>query len=226
MTDYPTTNRPSAITDLKPSKWEPEHIAFSPQITTPEIAIWWGNTLAAAATTPGLIITSNGTITRPKTVDEMKAALANEQEDYDRGRAEYIAWVEEGEEPKYTQLYVSAYARAEGLPMPDADENTNNLPTMEDILSDIDELTLIGAEQEPPAPAHVLPNTMIAGSQWGNAEVLVRECEKPGRDQIIITDKNGDAYIWDELAEWLGGCIPLAENAPYTILRVGKKAGQ
>ena len=125
MTDqtYPTTHRHATIEDLDSWERNNETIASAPVMTTPEIAAWWGNTLAAAATTPGLTITKDGSITRPKTDEEMQEALERKQDSYDRGRAAYIEWIESGVEPEYSSWLASEYAKTEGLPMPGDEEN-------------------------------------------------------------------------------------------------------
>ena len=120
---YPTTHRPATIEGL--SSWEKsaEAIASAPTMTTPEIAVWWGNTLAAAATTPGLTITKDGSVTRPKTDEELQKALEQNQNSYDRGRDAYIEWFESGTEPEFAGFIAREYARAEGLPMPGDSED-------------------------------------------------------------------------------------------------------
>lgn len=128
MTDqtYPTTNRPATIEDVDSWEKNDETVASAPEMTTPGIAAWWGNALAAAATTPGLTITKDGSITRPKTDEELQAALERKQDTYDRGRALYIEWVESGVEPEYSSWLASEYAKTEGLPMPGDKENPND----------------------------------------------------------------------------------------------------
>lgn len=128
MTDqtYPTTHRPATIDNLDSWEKHDETIASAPAMTTPEIAAWWGNTLAAAATTPGLTIAKDGSITRPITAEELQAALERKQDSYDRGRAAYIEWVEDGTEPEYAAWLASEYAKTEGLPMPGNKENIND----------------------------------------------------------------------------------------------------
>ena len=123
---YPTTNRPATIDDVDSWEKNSESIASAPGMTTPEIAAWWGNTLAAAATTPGLTITKDGSITRPKTDEELQEALERKQDSYDRGRAAYIEWIESGVEPEYAAWLAREYAKAEGLPMPGDEENHND----------------------------------------------------------------------------------------------------
>lgn len=128
MTDqtYPTTNRPATIDDVPSWEKNDETIASAPVMTTPEIAAWWGNTLAAAATTPGLTITKDGCIIRPITAEELQAALERKQNSYDRARAMYAEWVESGVEPEYTAWLALEYAKAEGLPMPGDKENPDD----------------------------------------------------------------------------------------------------
>ena len=120
---YPTTHRPATIEDLDSWERNNETIASPPAMTTPGIAAWWGNTLAAAATTPGLAIAKDGSIVRPITTEEMQEALERKQDSYDRGRAAYIEWIESGVEPEYSSWLASEYAKTEGLPMPGDEEN-------------------------------------------------------------------------------------------------------
>lgn len=51
MTDqiYPTTHRPATIEDVDSWEKNDETVASAPEMTTPGIAAWWGNALAAAA---------------------------------------------------------------------------------------------------------------------------------------------------------------------------------
>ena len=124
--NYPTTHRPATIDDLDSWEKNDESIASAPGMTTPEIAAWWGNTLAAAATTPGLTITKDGSIVRPITTEEMQEALERKQDSYDRGRATYAEWIESGVEPEFSAWLASEYAKAEGLPMPGDEENPDD----------------------------------------------------------------------------------------------------
>ena len=128
MTDqtYPTTHRPATIDDVDSWEKNDENIASAPEMTTPAIAVWWGNALAAAATTPGLRVTKSGEIIRPKTDEELQEALERKQDSYDRGRALYIEWVESGVEPEYSAWLAREYAKAEGLPTLGDKENTND----------------------------------------------------------------------------------------------------
>lgn len=128
MTDhtYPTTHRPATIDDVDPWGKNDETIASPPAMTTPEIAAWWGNALAAAATTTGLRVTKSGEIIRPKTDEELQEALERKQDSYDRGRAVYIEWIESGVEPEYSSWLASEYAKTEGLPKPTTEENPND----------------------------------------------------------------------------------------------------
>lgn len=120
-TDYPTTNRPSTIQDVSRWQREPQNVASRPEFTDPAIAQWWGTTLAAAATTPGLRVTENGEIVRPKTLGELQDQLKSEQSEYDRGREQYIKWAETGVAPDWTWL-AQNYAKAEGLDLPTTDK--------------------------------------------------------------------------------------------------------
>ena len=60
----------ASIVDMAPT----EAIASAPTMTTPEIAVWWGNTLAAAATTPGL------TKSCVDPLDMLKSKIPNREE--------------------------------------------------------------------------------------------------------------------------------------------------
>ena len=118
---YPTNNRPSIVNDVSRWEREPHNVASRPQFTDPAIAQWWGTTLAAAAKTPGLQVTTNGEIVRPKTLGELKERLESAQSEYDRGRDQYIEWTETGVAPDWTWL-AERYAKAEGLDLPTTDE--------------------------------------------------------------------------------------------------------
>lgn len=76
-----------------------------------------------------------------------------------------------------------------------------------------------------PGEAPVPPNTLAVGSAWDDADALARACEESGRDQIVVLDHAGNAYVWDEMAEWWEGSAPPL-FAPYTIIHAGKKAHQ
>lgn len=118
---YPTKNRPKTINDVPRWQRDPETVASRPEFTDPAIAQWWGTTLAAAATTPGLQVTTDGKIVRPKTLGELQDQLKATQSDYDRGREHYIEWTETGVAPDWTWL-AERYAKAEGLDLPTTDQ--------------------------------------------------------------------------------------------------------
>ena len=75
-------------------------------------------------------------------------------------------------------------------------------------------------------PDAVPESTLAVGSVWDDADALTRACEETGRDQIIAIDRDGDAYVWSEAAEWWESVSPMSVNAPFTILHAGKKARQ
>ena len=72
-----------------------------------------------------------------------------------------------------------------------------------------------------PAP----PSTLTVGSEWDDADALNRACEESGRDQIVVSDQDGYAFVWDKAAEWWEGSMP-PQFIPLTILHTGKKADQ
>lgn len=118
---YPTKNRPSIIGDVPRWQREPQNVASRPEFTDPAIAQWWGTTLAAAATTPGLEVTTDGNIVRPKTLGELQDRLEAAQSEYDRGREMYIEWAETGAAPEW-HWFAERYAKAEGLDLPTTDQ--------------------------------------------------------------------------------------------------------
>ena len=85
-----------------------------------------------------------------------------------------------------------------------------------------DELTYLDQEGDTPVP----PNTLAVGSVWGDVDALARACEETGRDQVVITDKDGDVFVWGADAEWWEAGLPERSYAPFTILHAGKKADQ
>ena len=69
------------------------------------------------------------------------------------------------------------------------------------------------------------PSTLAVGSKWDDADSLNRACEESGRDQIVVSDQDGYAFVWDKAAEWWEGSMP-PQFIPLTILHTGKKADQ
>lgn len=74
--------------------------------------------------------------------------------------------------------------------------------------------------------AHVPPSTLAVGSVWHDADALTRACEVTGRDQIVVTDCDGDSRVWSADANWWATAAPIPEFAPYTIIDTGKGADQ
>ena len=76
-----------------------------------------------------------------------------------------------------------------------------------------------------PAPAPVPPNTLAVGSEWEDVDALARACRESGRDQIVVIDNSGGAYVWDEKAGWWEGSAS-PQYSPFTILHAGLEADQ
>ena len=74
-------------------------------------------------------------------------------------------------------------------------------------------------------PDAVPPGTLAVGSEWRDADALTRACEETGRDQIVVIDNSGGAYVWDEKAEWWEGSAS-PQYSPFTILHAGLEADQ
>ena len=77
-----------------------------------------------------------------------------------------------------------------------------------------------------PAAAPVPPNTLAVGSEWDDVDTMARACEESGRDQIVVTDKDGDVSVWGADAGWWETGSPDFGFEPYTIIHAGKKADQ
>ena len=74
-------------------------------------------------------------------------------------------------------------------------------------------------------PDTVPPNTLAEGSEWDDTDALARACRESGRDQIVVLDHAGGAYVWDEKAEWWEGSAP-PQYSPFTILHIGLGSDQ
>ena len=70
------------------------------------------------------------------------------------------------------------------------------------------------------------PDHLAVGSEWDDVDALTQACEESGRDQIIVLDHDGDAYVWSEAAEWWESVSPMSVNDPFTIIHTGKKTDQ
>ena len=81
-------------------------------------------------------------------------------------------------------------------------------------------------DQEDDTSDAVLPNTLAVGSEWDDVDKLSRACDASGLDQIVVTDKDGDASVWGQNAGWWEGSTPTVGYEPFTILHTGKKADQ
>ena len=86
-----------------------------------------------------------------------------------------------------------------------------------------DELTYL--DQEADTPDTVPPNTLAVGSEWEDVDALARACRESGRDQIVVIDNSGGAYVWDEKAGWWEGSAS-PQYSPFTILHAGLEADQ
>ena len=74
-------------------------------------------------------------------------------------------------------------------------------------------------------PDTVPPNTLAVGSEWEDVDALARACRESGRDQIVVIDNSGGAYVWDEKAGWWEGSAS-PQYSPFTILHAGLEADQ
>ena len=80
-------------------------------------------------------------------------------------------------------------------------------------------------DKKPDTSATVPESTLTVGSVWNNTDALADACEESGRDQIVVLDRTGDAYVWDGEAEWWE-CSAPPSFGPYTIIHAGRKADQ
>ena len=65
------------------------------------------------------------------------------------------------------------------------------------------------------------PNTLAVGSTWDDAAALTRACDESERDQIVVLEADGYAFIWSYAANWWEGSVPPIDP-PYTIIHTGK----
>ena len=70
------------------------------------------------------------------------------------------------------------------------------------------------------ADPHVPPSTLTVGSKWNDPAALARACNESPRDQIVVIDALGYAYIWSYEAEWWEGSV-LPSDAPLTVVHTG-----
>ena len=89
-----------------------------------------------------------------------------------------------------------------------------------------DELTYIDTEPGGDTSDAVPESTLAVGSEWDDADALTRACEETGRDQITVTDRDGDVSVWGADAGWWETGLPDFGFEPYTIIHAGKKADQ
>lgn len=89
-----------------------------------------------------------------------------------------------------------------------------------------DELTYTDTGQGADTSDTVPPNTLAVGSVWDDVDKLSRACDASGLDQIVVTDKDGDASVWGQNAGWWEGSTPAVGYEPFTILHTGKKVDQ
>lgn len=68
----------------------------------------------------------------------------------------------------------------------------------------------------------VQPNTMAVGSEWDDADALTAACRESGRDQIVVTDKDGDVSVWGQSYGWWEVSTPDVGYEPFTILHTGR----
>ena len=73
------------------------------------------------------------------------------------------------------------------------------------------------------APA---PATLTEGSEWDDIGALTLACESSGRGQIVVSDCEGDAFVWGAGAGWWESGTPSDGYEPYTIIHAGKGGDQ
>ena len=83
-----------------------------------------------------------------------------------------------------------------------------------------DELTYLDT------PDAVPESTLAVGSVWDDADALTEACEETGRDQIVVLNRDGDAYVWSCGADWWECGSPRSDSAPLTVLHAGQEADQ
>lgn len=81
---------------------------------------------------------------------------------------------------------------------------------------------MIHQEADTPTP----PNALAVGSEWEDADALAEACEESGRDQIAVTDKEGDVSVWGAYKDWWETGTPGHGFEPFTIIHAGKEADQ
>lgn len=89
-----------------------------------------------------------------------------------------------------------------------------------------DELTYIDIGQGTSTSDAVPPNTLTVGSEWDDPHALARACRESGRDQIVVTDRAGDAHVWSSDEGWWEGSSPMPKFNPWTVRYTGRKADQ
>ena len=81
------------------------------------------------------------------------------------------------------------------------------------------------SDKKPDTSATVPESTLAVGSVWDDINALTDACEESGRDQIVVLDRTGDAYVWGGEAEWWEFSTPF-RFGPFTIIHAGRKADQ
>ena len=77
-----------------------------------------------------------------------------------------------------------------------------------------------GTPAQPESDPHVPPSTLTVGSKWNDTDALARACNESRRDQVVVLDADGYAYIWSYEAEWWEGSV-LPLDAPFTVVNTG-----
>lgn len=77
-----------------------------------------------------------------------------------------------------------------------------------------------------PGEAPVPPNTLAVGSVWDDLDDLIAACRKSGRDQIVVTESDGDVSVWNKSIDGWTPSSPTVGYEPFTIIHAGKEADQ
>lgn len=111
-------SRPASINDLAEHQRRPHQlVSVSSKFAFEHPAVGLHLMAAFAAAEEHGLIVEAGEIGIPLSDDELTQKLQNEQSSWDRGRADYQKWTNEGVWPTYPWV-MQAYCRQEGLEVP------------------------------------------------------------------------------------------------------------